>query len=318
MTITLQIMTLDIQQISHRYPKSDTLALKDINLTLHEGEIVGFLGPNGAGKSTLLKILTGYLTPTEGLVKIDGKIMAQDPLTLKHEIGYLPELNPLYTEMYIKEYLLFVDALYFSRKDRAKRLKRILEETGLEAMQNKKIKTLSKGYKQRVGLAQALIHDPKILLLDEPTSGLDPNQLLEIRALIKRLGKNKTVLFSTHIMQEVTALCDRVIVIKEGEIIADKTVEELEETWGEKSSHVILEVEYDKAPDLETLRAIDGLLELTPLPGETPLVHFQIIAHNDIRGELFNHAMAHHLKLLTIKENKPSLETIFHQLTQNS
>src|SRR6186713_1152381 len=216
-------MSLQIHHLTKMYGPQK--AVHDVSFEISKGEIVGFLGPNGAGKSTTMKIATGYLPPSEGTVVVDGLDVSNQSLQVRKVTGYLPEHNPLYLDMYVHEYLHFVGRVYDVASNRLKvRIPEIIELCGLSREQNKKIEQLSKGYRQRVGIAQALIHDPSVLILDEPTSGLDPNQILEIRKLIKDISANKTVIFSTHILQEVQALCDRVIVINLGEIVADDTV----------------------------------------------------------------------------------------------
>lgn len=215
-------MSIEVKKVSKYYGQQ--AALKEVSLSIKEGDIVGFLGPNGAGKSTLMKIICCYLSKDEGEVSVCNQNIEENPIGTKSKIGYLPEHNPLYTEMYIKEYLGFVAGIYDVSKDR---IEEMVSITGLETEQHKKISQLSKGYRQRVGLAAALIHNPEVLILDEPTTGLDPNQLVEIRNLIKDSGKNKTVLLSTHIMQEVDRICNRVIIINKGKIVADKRIDEL-------------------------------------------------------------------------------------------
>jgi ABC-2 type transport system ATP-binding protein len=218
--------SIKIQHLTKTYGTQK--AVNDISFEVNQGEIVGFLGPNGAGKSTTMKILTGYLPATEGTAEVNGFDVKTSPMDVKKSIGYLPEHNPLYLDMYVREFLEFVGNLYGMKRNLLKiKVLEVIEQTGLGAEQHKKIGQLSKGFRQRVGLAQALIHDPQVLILDEPTTGLDPNQLVEIRNLIKNVGKNKTVIFSTHIMQEVEAICDRVIIINKGNIVADKTLEDL-------------------------------------------------------------------------------------------
>ena len=215
-------MSIIIENISKTY--KNQVALNSINLNIKKGEIVGLLGPNGAGKSTLIKILTGYISADNGEVKICGDNMNENPKLVKQKIGYLAENNPLYIEMYIKEYLKYIAEIY---KVSFQEIDKIIELTGLNSEKNKKINQLSKGYKQRVGLAAALIHNPEVLILDEPTTGLDPNQLIEIRKLIKNIGNNKTVIFSTHILQEVEKICDRIIIINKGNIVEDQKVDDL-------------------------------------------------------------------------------------------
>lgn len=219
-------MSISVQNLTKIYGKQR--AIDSLNFTVNKGEIVGFLGPNGAGKSTTMKILTGYLQPTEGSAFVEEMNVADRPIDVKKSIGYLPEHNPLYTDMYVREFLEFMGSLYnITGKTLKDRVEEIIQLVGLEVEQRKKIGQLSKGYRQRVGLAHALIHDPEVLILDEPTTGLDPNQLVEIRQLIKTIGQQKTVILSTHIMQEVEALCDRVIIIHQGCIVADRLVKEI-------------------------------------------------------------------------------------------
>ena len=215
-------MSIILKNISKKY--GPQLALDDVSFEVRKGEILGFIGPNGAGKTTAMKIITGYIPPTKGEVYINGMDAVEHSLETRKIIGYLPESNPLYTEMYVKEYLRYIAGIYGLRKKAGKLVADIIERTGLAPESHKQIRALSKGYRQRVGLAQALIHDPEILVLDEPTSGLDPNQVVEIRNLISELGKEKTVMLSTHIMQEVEAICDRVIIINRGRIVADETL----------------------------------------------------------------------------------------------
>ncbi|MCA0365579.1 MAG: ATP-binding cassette domain-containing protein [Bacteroidetes bacterium] len=225
-------MSISVNQLTKIY--GSQIAVNNVSFTVNKGEIVGFLGPNGAGKSTTMKILTGYIQGNGGSAYLDEEEIRIDNVNTKKKIGYLPEHNPLYPEMYIKEYLQFVGSLYGMKKQiLADRIDEIIEKVGLSPEKNKKIEQLSKGYRQRVGLAQALIHDPEVLILDEPTTGLDPNQLVEIRNLIREVGKNKTIILSTHIMQEVEAICDRVIIINKGSIVAD---DKLEKLTGEQGS----------------------------------------------------------------------------------
>lgn len=303
-------MTLCIKQLNKTYKGAQTPALSDVNIQLNKGEIVGFLGPNGAGKSTLMKIITGYLKASSGSVTINGTPMNQDAIEAKKIIGYLPEQNPLYLDMYIKEFLTYVADCYQLGKDKKQAVEQVIEQTGLTPMSHKKIKHLSKGYKQRVGLAQALIHNPDLLILDEPTTGLDPNQLVEIRQLIQKIGQNKTVLFSTHVMQEVAAICQRVIIINEGRIIADTPVDKLREL----SKVNTYEVEYNERPSIEELQKIST--DISHIEALN-LSSYRITASSDIRGLLFNHASQNDLKLLTLKEVEKSIENIFHQLTSH-
>ncbi len=219
-------MTIDIKNLTKLY--ANQRALDDVSLSINEGEIVGLLGPNGAGKSTMMKIITCFIPPTSGEVKVCGLDIFDEPLQIRSLIGYLPEQNPLYLDMYVRESLMFIAGLHKIRgKEKKQRVEQMIETVGLTKEVNKKIGALSKGYRQRVGLAQAMIHDPKVLILDEPTTGLDPNQLVEIRQIIKQMGKKKTVILSTHIMQEVEAVCSRAVIINNGKIVADDTIEHL-------------------------------------------------------------------------------------------
>jgi len=226
-------MSLSVKNITKQYKKQ--IAVDDISFEIKSGEIVGFLGPNGAGKSTTMKIISCFIPPTKGTVTVCGFDVSNDDLKVKKKVGYLPESNPLYYDMYVKEFLNFIASLH-KINNKKERIKEMIEMVGLQNEQHKKIGTLSKGYKQRVGLAQAMIHDPEVLILDEPTSGLDPNQIIEIRELIKNFGKDKTVLLSTHIMQEVESMCDRVIIINEGKLVADDSVESIKK--GNKKSNM--------------------------------------------------------------------------------
>jgi ABC-2 type transport system ATP-binding protein len=224
-------MSLKVEHITKEFGSQK--AVNDVSFEIHAGEIVGFLGPNGAGKSTTMKIITGYYNASSGHAEIDGQQVGTQNQSLKAKIGYLPEHNPLYLDMYVQEFLSFVGNIYgLKGKELSDKVEKIIDQVGLRLEAKKKIEQLSKGYRQRVGLAQALIHDPSILILDEPTTGLDPNQLVEIRALIKELGKNKTVILSTHIMQEVEAICDRVIIINKGQIVTDQKLSDLKNQYG--------------------------------------------------------------------------------------
>lgn len=302
-------MSLHIQHLTKVYGTQK--AVNNISLEVREGEIVGFLGPNGAGKSTTMKIATGYVPPTEGQVTVAGFDVVSNSIEVKRVTGYLPEHNPLYLDMYVHEYLRFIGKLYGLRTDRLKsRVTEMVELCGLTVEQNKKIETLSKGYRQRVGLAQALIHDPAVLILDEPTSGLDPNQLLEIRKLIKEISKNKTVIFSTHIMQEVSALCDRVIVINKGELVADSSLTELLSRQNNAASIV---VQFQGFDDETELKSIAGVEHVTRMEKST----FRIAsaAGVDVRPEIFRFAADRKLSLLGLRQEESSLENIFKQLT---
>ena len=246
-------MSIIVQNVTKQY--DNQLALNDVSLTIGKGEIVGLLGPNGAGKSTLMKIITCFIPPTKGTVSVEGYDIWEQSMEVRKRVGYLPEHNPLYLDMYVKEYLGFVAGIHhITGQEASKRIDEMIEMTGLGVEMHKKIGALSKGYRQRVGLAQAMIHNPSVLILDEPTSGLDPNQLIDIRRLIKDLGNEKTVLLSTHIMQEVEALCDKVIIINKGVVVANDNIENLT-----KESDNVLVVEFDGNVTMEMLRNIVGL-----------------------------------------------------------
>lgn len=286
-------------------------AVNDISFSVEEGQIVGFLGPNGAGKSTTLKIATGYLPPSSGRITVGGYDVAVNPMDVKRITGYLPEHNPLYLDLYVHEYLAFAGSLCGLRGGYLRsRVAEMVELCGLSREQNKKIGTLSKGYRQRVGLAQALIHDPQVLILDEPTSGLDPNQLLEIRKLIRDISKDKTVIFSTHIMQEVEALCERVVVINRGSIVANDRLDNLMRDKG----HDAVIVEFDAAVDVDSLTALPGITAIESL-GEGRY-RLSVTRGVDIRPAIFRHAADHNLSLIGLRQEDNSLERIFHELTQ--
>ena len=288
-------------------------AVNDLSFTINKGEIVGFLGPNGAGKSTTMKIATGYLPPSSGTVLVDDLDVLHHSLRVRQIIGYLPAHNPLYLDMYVYEYLHFVGRVYdIESKRLKKRIPEIIELCGLTLERNKKIEQLSKGYRQRVGIAQALIHDPAVLILDEPTSGLDPNQILEIRRLIKEISANKTVIFSTHILQEVQALCNRVIVINLGEMVADDTVENLMRT---KNKSITIIVEFSDNVDEESLLLVPGIKTIKRINASS----FQLepLDEVDLRAEVFRFAADHSLSLLGLRQKESSLEEVFRQLTAN-
>lgn len=302
-------MSLDIHQLTKTFGQQR--AVDDVSFSVKEGEIVGFLGPNGAGKSTTMKIITGYLPPTAGTVLVGGVDATQDPIRVKQSIGYLPEHNPLYLDLYVHEYLEFVGTIYKLRGATLKgRIRETIALCGLGIEQNKKLESLSKGYRQRVGLAQALIHDPAVLILDEPTTGLDPNQIIEIRNVIKEISKNKTVLFSTHIMQEVQALCHRVIVINKGRIVADDSLDVL---LRQRSQGNALVVEWKEEIPLELVRAIPGVEMVEPLSG----TRIRIIsdAGVDLRNEVFQFIAANKLSLIELKAEETTMENIFKELT---
>ena len=289
-------------------------ALDDVSFAINSGEVVGFLGPNGAGKSTMMKIITGYLPPTLGSVEVNG-ISIENPVhDYRFDIGYLPENNPLYIDMYVKEYLSFVASVYNLGKATQKRVSEVLTVTGIGHEQNKKIGALSKGYRQRVGLAQALIHNPRVLILDEPTSGLDPNQIIEIRNLISNIGKEKTVMLSTHIMQEVEAVCERIIIINKGRIVADGLTSEISIHQGKTGNCV--QAEFSTPVNEDTLRQIEGVTSCTKINECTWLLFSDI--SSDIRASIFHFAAAKGLVLLTLQKREKQLEEIFQQLTNNA
>lgn len=288
-------------------------ALDDISFTVNRGEILGFLGPNGAGKSTTMKIATCYLPPTKGGVFVEGLNVVEDPIKVKRQIGYLPEHNPLYLEMYVHEYLQFAGGLFGLRgKHLRQRTGEMIELCGLQREQNKKIEALSKGYRQRVGLAQALIHDPKVLILDEPTTGLDPNQIVEIRQVIREVSAEKTVLFSTHIMQEVQALCDRVIVINKGRIVADDKIEHLKSMEVET---VVITLEFSEKIDEALLAAVGSVLRVSHVKKGQYVVEAQ--AGEDIRPAIFKLATEKGLTLVGMQQEEENMEKIFQRLTQS-
>ena len=300
-------MSIKVNNITKIYGTQK--ALNNISFEIGTNEIVGFLGPNGAGKSTMMKILTCYIPPTEGFATVCGFNTNDQSIEVRKQVGYLPEHNPLYLDMYVKEFLQFIGGLY-KIKNTKERVKEMIDTTGLQLEQNKKIGALSKGYRQRVGLAQAMIHDPKVLIMDEPTTGLDPNQLEEIRSLIKKLGKQKTVMLSTHIMQEVEAVCDRVIIINKGEIVANDTTQTLQQN----TTKQIITVEFDKEVSVNTLKAISGVEDAILIDGKT----WKIISdlEKDVRKELFNYAVKHNIGILTLNKEEQRLEDVFKALTK--
>jgi ABC-2 type transport system ATP-binding protein len=285
-------------------------AVNDVSFSVEKGEILGFLGPNGAGKSTTMKIATTFLPPTSGQIFINGIDVIKDPLSVRKIIGYLPEHNPLYLDMYVREYLEFIASLHnIVGSDRRNKIREIIALTGLEAEINKKITQLSKGFRQRVGLAQAMIHNPEILILDEPTSGLDPNQIIEIRELIKNFSKQKTVIFSTHILQEVHAMCDRVVIINRGKIVADDKVKNLSKK--SRQQHLII-AEFKTLPEVELLMKIQGINKIETLENKVKIF---VDPDIDIRADIFKLASENNLTLIGLNKEDTSLENIFQQLT---
>jgi ABC-2 type transport system ATP-binding protein len=286
-------------------------ALNNVNLQVDKGEVVGLLGPNGAGKSTLMKILTSFLTPTSGTASINGFDVQEDALKIKQLIGYLPEHNPLYHDMYVKEYLRFVLKMYKFAKPAGQVIDETILLTGLEKEQHKKIGALSKGYRQRVGLAQALIHDPEILILDEPTSGLDPNQIVDIRKIITDLGKEKTVILSTHIMQEVEAICDRVIIIDQGKIVADDFTRNLS---GLSLNNLQFRVEFKEDVPEKLIRNMHYVSKIEKLSGNTWLIETE--GKKDIRENIFKFAVANKYNVLSLSQSELKMEDVFRRLTK--
>jgi len=284
-------------------------AVNDVTFEAKKGEVLGFLGPNGAGKTTTMKIVTCFIPQTSGTVEVCGHNVADEPFAVRQKIGYLPEHNPVYKDMYIKEYLSFVAGLH-KVKNKRKRVDEMIEMTGLGREQHKKIGTLSKGYRQRVGLAQAMLHDPEVLILDEPTSGLDPNQLVEIRSLIKQLGKEKTVIFSTHIMQEVQLLCDRVMIIDQGKMVANDTIDTLKSKVG---GETVVTVEFLQKTSAAALQKIKQVREVRALPNNK----FQLVAplNMDVRADVFQFAVANNLVLLEMRKEVFSVEDVFTNVT---
>jgi len=304
-------MSVSVSQLTKVFKQQK--AVDNISFEVSPGEILGFLGPNGAGKSTTMKIITCFLPPTSGRVEVCGQEVQDHPLRVKQLIGYLPEDNPLYPDMYVQEHLRFIGGIHgLSGKILKSRITEMIERCGLEREQNKVIGALSKGYRQRVGLAQVLLHDPKVLILDEPTSGLDPNQILEIRSLIKESSKDKTVILSTHIMQEVQSLCDRVVIINRGKLVADQGVAELK---AGSLKQKLVTIEIAEEFDTDGLLQIEGITDVTPLGKGKYLITGSM--EQDIRPLIFKFATEHQLTLKELKEEEHSLEHIFHELTNN-
>ncbi|MFA9192943.1 gliding motility-associated ABC transporter ATP-binding subunit GldA [Flavobacterium sp. FBOR7N2.3] len=298
-------MSIEVKNISKSY--GDQKALDNISFSIKKGEIVGFLGPNGAGKSTLMKILTTYLAADEGKALVNEQDINNNPKAVQLSIGYLPEHNPLYLDLYVREYLAFNADVYKVAKSR---IDEVIQLTGLTTESHKKISQLSKGYRQRVGLANALLHNPDVLILDEPTTGLDPNQLLEIRNVIKNAGKDKTVFLSTHIMQEVEAICDRVIIIDKGKIVADKKLDHLIS----EDKQQIIEVEFDYKIEEQAIAKIENLITYKNTHDMTWELTFK--ADKDMRPTVFDFANANGLKTLQLNQKNKNLEAIFREITK--
>lgn len=301
-------MSIQVEHIVKTY--GDQRALNDVSFSIPTGEVVGFLGPNGAGKSTMMKILTGYMQATEGTARVCDQDVHENALQVKRLVGYLPEHNPLYPDMYVREYLRFVGGMYRidNRKDRADQM---IERVGLQVEAHKRIGQLSKGYRQRVGLAAALIHDPQVLILDEPTSGLDPNQLVDIRALIRSLGAEKTVMLSTHIMQEVEAICNRVLIIDRGNIVADSDVQSLRGSANQ--SGYMLDVETDADVPSNVLYALDGVVNVEQI--STHRWRLTVQSESDIRRQVSQVVVEAGAAVLGLTRVEQSLEDVFKQLT---
>jgi ABC-2 type transport system ATP-binding protein len=312
-TSTFAAMSIVVRHLSKNY--GTQAALDDISFSVRKGELAGFLGPNGAGKSTTMKIITGFMDGTSGTVEVLGHNTATDPGWTKKQIGYLPEHNPLYTDLFVHEFLEFAGHLYgLKGKHLRARVKTMTELCGLTREQNKKIQALSRGYRQRVGIAQALLHDPPVLILDEPTSGLDPNQLVEIRQLIRAVSSDKTVLFSTHIMQEAEALCDRVIVINAGKIVADDTISDLMKKTGE----VVFTAEFSTPVDASVFRNLSGVqsVRASDNSGQASLKIQLISSGEDIRPDVFKKVSELRLPLVSLHREEQSMEMVFRSLTQ--
>lgn len=301
-------MSVQVQQLTKIY--GEQRAVNNISFEARKGQVLGFLGPNGAGKTTTMKVITCFIPQSEGTVKVCGHDVTQDPIEVRRHIGYLPEHNPLYKDMYVKEYLTFIAGMHKLPNKRS-RVDEMVEMTGLTREQNKLIGTLSKGYRQRVGLAQAMLHDPEVLILDEPTSGLDPNQLVEIRSLIKRIGEEKTVIFSTHIMQEVQALCDRVVIINKGNLVADDTIDDLQKRV---SGETVITVAFVEPVKQGALQRIEGVQRVQPF-GES---RWKIATATDVdvRPAIFAFAVQQGLTLIEMNREVFSIENAFQELTK--
>lgn len=300
-------MSIEVRNLTKIYGSQK--ALDDVSISVGKSEIVGFLGPNGAGKSTTMKIITGYLAPDSGQAFVDGISVAADPISAKKKIGYLPEQNPLYTDMYVREYLDFMADIH-SVADKKKRIEEVIAMVGLQSESRKRIVQLSKGYKQRVGLAAALIHDPEVLILDEPTTGLDPNQIVEIREVIRSLGKTKTVLFSSHILQEVEAICDRVIIINKGKLVADDLLSNLQRN---NRSVQQVTVEFGAAVDASILRSLTDQQGVEVISDRS----FRIETSNaeSVRRQLLERSLQYNWNIVSLQSGEQKLEDVFRLLT---
>ena len=298
-------MSIQVKEVSKFYGKQK--ALDALSFEISDAEVVGFLGPNGAGKSTMMKIITGFLPQSSGDVFVNGLNVMEHSLEIRKQIGYLPEHNPLYLDLYVKEYLEYVAGIYKLGKKKKQRVDEMIELTGLGLEQKKKIGALSKGYRQRVGLAQALIHDPKVLILDEPTTGLDPNQLIEVRQLIQNIGKEKTVMLSTHIMQEVEAICERVLIINKGQLVADQASNDILNM----SQNLVLDLQFTADIPKHLLQNITGVERVDQGPDH----RYQLSAKTDVRKQIFQMAVDNQFIILEMKSQERNLEALFHELT---
>ena len=305
--LQIQVVSISVKNVTKKYGNQN--ALDNISFEISKGEIVGFLGPNGAGKSTSMKIITCFIPQTHGKVKVCGLDVNDEPIKVKRKVGYLPEHNPLYLDMYVEEYLLFLARLHKVKKKK-ERVAEMIKSVGLEMEQHKKIGALSKGYRQRVGLAQAMLHNPEVLILDEPTSGLDPNQLVEIRELIKTFGKDKTILLSTHIMQEVEAICDRIIIINDGRIVADEKASEIKSKVVKKQ---VVKVEFDTSISKSKLTSISGVTSAKEVSNKIWILESK--TDKDIRKEISKFAQTNNILVLTMQKEDESLENVFKELT---
>ncbi len=297
-------MGIQVENLTKIY--GDQKAVDGISFSIDTGEVVGFLGPNGAGKSTTMKMLTGFISVTSGAAFVKGKSVKTDTLALQRNIGYLPEHNPLYLEMYVREYLQFCARIFKVKKEQ---IEEVINRVGLQPEAHKRIEALSKGYRQRVGLATALLHDPEVLVLDEPTTGLDPNQLVEIRELIKTIGKTKTVFLSTHIMQEVEAVCDRVIIIHKGKIVADEYLADLRD-----EREQIIQVEFDYRIEEVALKRLPDIVGINSAVGSN-FYELTFDTHDDRRSLIFDFAQENSLKILQMKQKLKNLEDLFREVT---
>ncbi len=303
-------MSVEVKELTKVFGRQT--AVDAISFSAVKGKITGFLGPNGAGKSTTMKMATCFIPPTSGSISVCGFDVVQQPIEVKKRVGYLPEHNPLYLDMYVHEYLGFIASLHKLGRQTSSRVKEVIDLCGLNIEQNKKIAALSKGYRQRVGIAQTLIHNPEVLILDEPTTGLDPNQIIEIRKLIKDLGRDKTVIFSSHILQEVEAICDQVIIINKGKLVADAGVKDLLKL----NSIACLQIRFNGVVDVTKLKALPHLHTLQLQPDGSVFIHYN--REQPIQESLMRYATDHGLQLLEMKQIEQNLESIFRTLTTPS